>query len=782
MKLVRRLTFIIPTIPFFHQPFQPISVLSSTLWNISLSPIHSAQLLHQIIMSTGTALSRSGHYLARAMHRSSPRPLSQPSQPLQNTLTKRTWSFFPDSEERRLKRLMEEANLRSHDPEIQATYLRALGKTRPDEVVRRVELGAYATGENVAKEYVKALVATGALDRVKLPQLLKSITPTSAPAESMRLSSSHAFTQPFAATANSNTGSSSSNTNSSFWGSGGGAAVGGATNVGMQQVANASGGTATQPIHVALAEPSLQSQLWRAVRVIGTTFLVLGFVGVILEERGMGRAVGINTDSAPEPESGHRATFADVKGCDEAKEELEEIVEFLRAPSRFTRLGGKLPKGVLLMGPPGTGKTLLARAIAGEAQRPFFYSSGSEFEEMFVGVGAKRVRELFAAAKKHAPCIIFIDEIDAIGGKRNPKDQRFLTMTLNQFLVELDGFQSSEGIIVIGATNFPESLDQALVRPGRFDRHVTVPHPDVRGRTQILQVHTQKVPLAEDVNLEIIARGTPGFSGADLSNLVNIAALKAAIENFAAVSMVHLEHAKDRILMGSERKSLTLSDETKRMTAFHEGGHALCCIFTEGALPVHKATIMPRGQALGMVSQLPSKDMSSMSKLQMVAKLDVCMGGRAAEELIFGADHITSGAASDFQQATQLAEAMVTQYGMSEKLGQVTYEKERESPQTRALIESEVRKLLDAAYLRAMTLLKTNEKELHRLANALLEHETLTGEQVKLAIRGELKAALLKAKEEEKRLQSQRATEKNPPADAKTAVLDAPNAAKDEGL
>lgn len=717
------------------------------------------------------ALARSTHILLRALRTPSPaKPYHQ----------KRAWSLLPNPEERRLWRLAEEANARSHDPEIQAAYLRALGKLRPTEVLRRVETGAFATGETVAREYLKALVATGHIDRVQLPLLLRTVGAGAAAGPGRAGAGANAGSGAGAnagAGASANAGASpnagaganagaAAGAAGRFWGAGGAAAA----------AMGGKSGAAGEPIHVALADPSTQSQLWRAVRVLGTTFLVLGFLGVLIEERGMARGMGISTEMGPEPESTDPTTFDDVKGCDEAKAELEEIVQFLRAPASFTRLGGKLPKGLLLMGPPGTGKTLLARAIAGEAHRPFFYASGSEFEEMFVGVGAKRVRELFAAAKQHAPCIIFIDEIDAIGGKRNPKDQRFLTMTLNQFLVELDGFQSSEGIIVIGATNFPESLDKALVRPGRFDRHVIVPNPDIRGRTQILECHTKEIPLEDDVDLEVIARGTPGFSGAELANLVNMAALKAAIGNFMAVGMSHLEYAKDKILMGAERKSAALSEETRRTTAYHEGGHALCCLYTKDALPVHKATIMPRGQALGMVSQLPSKDMTSMSKAQMLAKLDVCMGGRGAEELIFGKEYVTSGASSDFQQATQLAEAMVTQYGMSEKLGLVIYEKERESTETRALIETEVRALLDASYARAMKVLRGHEAELHRLASALLAHETLTGEEVSQAVKGELAPPIVGKNVLLAEVRTGVAGEGAPKSAKGSSVLDAPNA------
>jgi ATP-dependent metalloprotease len=428
--------------------------------------------------------------------------------------------------------------------------------------------------------------------------------------------------------------------------------------------------------------------------------------------------------------------FADVKGVDEAKGELEEIVEYLRDPDKFTNLGGKLPKGVLLVGPPGTGKTMLARAIAGEAGVPFFYTSGSEFEEMFVGVGARRVRDLFAAAKKTSPCIIFIDEIDAIGGSRNPKDQQYMKMTLNQLLVELDGFKSSEGVIVIAATNFPESLDKALVRPGRFDRHVVVPNPDVKGRSQILEAHFKGIKRSDDVDLNVIARGTPGFSGADLANLINIAALRAASQGATAVDMTALEFAKDRILMGAERKSAVISEKNRKLTAYHEGGHALVALYTDGAHPVHKATVVPRGMALGMVMQLPeSDDETSVTRRQLLAKLDVAMGGRAAEELIFGTADVTTGASSDLEQATRLARAMVTKYGMSDIVGQMAigYEEMANgslSSETKALVESEVKKLLTAAHQRAVGILKSHEKELHTLAKELIEKETLTGQQI----------------------------------------------------
>jgi len=380
--------------------------------------------------------------------------------------------------------------------------------------------------------------------------------------------------------------------------------------------------------------------MWKTFRLLGATFIVVTAVGALMDEKGLGGKLSGGGSSVQQAED-VSVRFGDVLGVDEAKGELEEIVQYLREPEKFTRLGGKLPKGLLLMGPPGTGKTLLAKAIAGEAEVPFFYASGSQFEEVYVGVGARRVRDLFETAKKKAPCIIFIDEIDAIGGSRTLKDQSAMKMTLNELLVQMDGFAENNGVIVIGATNFKQSLDQALTRPGRFDKHVNVPLPDVQGRKQILELYGKKTIMGEDVDLNVLARGTPGMSGAELSNLVNQAAVKASMDGLASISHAVLEWAKDKILMGAERTTALITKETAKCTAYHEAGHALVAIMTEGANPIHKATIMPRGGSLGMVMQLPDGDQTSMSYKQMLARLDVCMGGRIAEGLIFGEENIT---------------------------------------------------------------------------------------------------------------------------------------------
>ncbi|EMD38548.1 hypothetical protein CERSUDRAFT_48133 [Gelatoporia subvermispora B] len=430
--------------------------------------------------------------------------------------------------------------------------------------------------------------------------------------------------------------------------------------------------------------------------------------------------------------------FSDVHGMDEAKEDLQEVVEFLKDPSAFATLGGKLPKGILLTGPPGTGKTLLARAVAGEAGVPFFSASGSEFDEVFVGVGAKRIRELFAEARKKQSAIIFIDELDAVGGKRSFRDANYHRQTLNQLLVEMDGFLQTEGIVVMAATNFPDSLDPALVRPGRFDKHIVISLPDFRGRAQILKHHMKKVTVSPDVDTMILARGTTGFSGADLENLVNQAAVQAARERAIAVTSKHFEWARDKIMMGAERKSMVISEEEKLMTAYHEGGHALVALYTPGAMPLHKVTCMPRGHTLGVTHFLPEESYSTSLK-QYLAQIDVSMGGRIAEELIYGAENVTSGASSDLRNATQTARAMVQHMGFSEKVGPVyyNYDDNTISTHTKDTIEEEIRRMLVAGEQRVLALLKSREAELHRLAHALVEHETLDADEVRKVVAGE---------------------------------------------
>ena len=500
------------------------------------------------------------------------------------------------------------------------------------------------------------------------------------------------------------------------------------------------------------AKPLTDNVSWFVSLLISwLPFIALIGVWIFLSRQmqgGAGKAMGFGKSRAKLLTEAHgRVTFEDVAGIDEAKSDLTEIVDFLRDPQKFQRLGGRIPRGVLLVGPPGTGKTLLARAIAGEANVPFFTISGSDFVEMFVGVGASRVRDMFEQAKKNAPCIIFIDEIDAVGRHRGAglgggNDER--EQTLNQLLVEMDGFEANEGIILIAATNRPDVLDPALLRPGRFDRQVIVPNPDVVGREQILKVHARKIPVAPDVNLKTIARGTPGFSGADLANLCNEAALMAARRNKRMVTMSEFEDAKDKVMMGAERRSLVMTEEEKMLTAYHEGGHAIVALSVPATDPVHKATIIPRGRALGMVMQLPERDKLSMSYEQMTSRLAIMMGGRVAEELVFGHDKVTSGAASDIEQATRLAKMMVTRWGFSDLLGQVAYGENNEdvflgmsmqrhqnvSEATAQTIDKEVRRLVDEGYSEAKRILTERYDDLEALARGLLEYETLSGEEI----------------------------------------------------
>ncbi|XWS48521.1 hypothetical protein CRYUN_Cryun13aG0085300 [Craigia yunnanensis] len=615
------------------------------------------------------------------------------------------WPFW--RQEKRLDRLIAEADANPKDAAKQSDLLAELNKHSPESVIKRFEQRDHAVDSRGVVEYLRALVVTNAIAEY-LPDE-QAGKPSSLPTllQELKQRTSGNMDEPFVSP----------------------------------------GISEKQPLHVVMVDPKVSNKSRFAQELISTILftVAVGLVWLLSAAAlqkyigslgGIGTpGVGSSSSYAPKelnkevmPEKNAK-TFKDVKGCDDAKQELEEVVEYLKNPSKFTRLGGKLPKGILLTGAPGTGKTLLAKAIAGEAGVPFFYRAGSEFEEMFVGVGARRVRSLFQAAKKKAPCIIFIDEIDAVGSTRKQWEGH-TKKTLHQLLVEMDGFEQNEGIILMAATNLPDILDPALTRPGRFDRHIVVPNPDVRGRQEILELYLQDKPMSDDVDVKAIARGTPGLNGADLANLVNIAAIKAAVEGADKLTSAQLEYAKDRILMGTERKTMFLSDESKKLTAYHESGHAIVAFNTEGTHPIHKVTIMPRGSALGMVTQQPSSDETSISKKQLLARLDVCMGGRVAEELIFGQDHITTGASSDLQTATEIAQYMVSNCGMSNAIGPV-HIKERPSSEMQSRIDAEVVKLLREAYDRVKALLKKHEKALHALANALLEYETLSAEEIK---------------------------------------------------
>lgn len=496
------------------------------------------------------------------------------------------------------------------------------------------------------------------------------------------------------------------------------------------------------------------SQLVKLISAVLPMILIIGIALLFMRSMqggGRGGAMSFGKSRAKLlTETQGKVTFEDVAGVQSAKEDLKEVVEFLRDPTKFTRLGAKIPTGALLIGPPGTGKTLLARAVAGEAGVPFFTISGSDFVEMFVGVGASRVRDMFADARKNAPCIIFIDEIDAVGrhrgvGTSGGHEER--EQTLNQLLVEMDGFDGQEGVIIIAATNRPDVLDKALLRPGRFDRQIEVPYPDIQGREKILGVHMRGKPIAADVDVKYIARGTPGFSGADLANLVNEAALLSARRNKLKVTLREFEDARDKVMMGAERRTLAMTDEEKAMTAYHEAGHAIVGLNMEGSLPIHKATIIPRGRALGMVQYMPERDQISQSRQEMIARMAMAMGGRAAEELHFGYDKVTSGASSDIEQVTRIATAMVTEWGLSDAIGPIAYKDTDQqsfhpgigrgsaiSPETSKLIESEIKRFVTEAHEKALEILKKKKKDWVALAEALLEYETLSGDEIEVLL------------------------------------------------
>ncbi|CCG81788.1 ATP-dependent zinc metalloprotease YME1 homolog [Taphrina deformans PYCC 5710] len=618
-----------------------------------------------------------------------------------------------------LAQLEQEANNSLQNPMRQAAYYKAIKNSFPETVIERYESGSAARNIQCDEIYADSLENLGRYDQ----------------AEQVR-----------SRVLNESTSANSSGLLRAFNTSAGSRQISqGQQSLSQSSAAAPLGVSKDNPLHVVMQQSRAALILsWvRFLLTFGlTVYIVLLVIGTVASAAGIaGSAMG-GLDQAGKREAAVKempnVKFSDVHGVDEAKEDLMDVVNFLKNPAKYTGLGGKLPKGILLTGPPGTGKTLLARAIAGEAGVPFFFMAGSDFDEMFVGVGAKRIRELFAQAKAKAPSIVFIDELDAVGAKRNPKDSSYLRQTLNQLLVELDGFEQNSGVVFIGATNFPQSLDKALTRPGRFDIQINVPLPDVRGRMQILQHHAKTVRLAANVDFSTIARGTSGFSGADLANLINQAAIKASKDMALTVTIQALEYAKDRIMMGAERRSKYTTEESKLMTAWHEAGHALVAFKTDGAMEPYKATIMPRGFSLGMTMLLPEMDKDSRSRKEYQAMIDVAMGGRVAELLIYGKDNVTSGAHSDINNATNVAKEMVISNGMSDKVGPVAYGEDLTtlSPTTKALVEAEIKSLIEGAEARATQILTTHRVELERLAKGLVEYEILNKEEMQAIMDG----------------------------------------------
>lgn len=659
--------------------------------------------------ATRSLMLKNGSFLLSSSHMLRPTRCSKAVQAAllhkRLSLVKRFASTVPSTQD--LAALEKEANNEIANPSIQAAFYRSLlDASYPHIVVSRYETPGISTDNDCAKLYLEALLKMG--NKEKAETLSKSLN---VPLPAL---------DPSAVSPNATSGNSGNNNNNN-------------------NNTNHSG-SKQDPIHVVVTETFWMS-LSRWIKWLVPLGLLsyaayYGF-NVLVENGSIVKGASADDKSIEVTDSDVR--FSDCKGVDEAKAELEEVVDFLKDPSKYVSLGAELPKGVLLTGPPGTGKTLLARATAGEAGVPFFFMSGSEFDELYVGVGAKRVRELFSKARARAPAIVFIDELDAIGGKRKSRDQAYAKQTLNQLLVELDGFSQSEGIIILGATNFPDSLDKALTRPGRFDKIVPVDLPDVRGRIEILKQHLKKVSVSKDVDPSVIARSTTGLSGAALKNLVNQAALYAAQNNALSVNMSDLEWAKDKVLMGGERKTMVMTEETRRNTAYHEAGHAIAAMFTNGATPLYKATILPRGRALGVTFQLPEMDKHDITKQECFARLDVCMGGKIAEEMLYGPNNVTSGCSSDLSSATGMARAMVTSYGMSDKVGPVKLSDKWEtwSPKLRDLADQETRDYLIEAEKRCRELLNDRRIELKRLAEGLLEYETLSKDEIEKVVRGE---------------------------------------------
>lgn len=646
------------------------------------------------------------------------------------------FSIFRNDKYEKLDRLKRDVLYRPNDSTLVLQFYKEANTHNPMDVIHHYENTNIPKNENLTKEYIKALVYT---NRLKYTNLEGIHGKTSASMNYINQKDYSTGSMDQAGTLDNNTSSNTMNPFSnvsqnqhSFSGSSEDMKQSATYNIQVDP---------KKPLKVSVVDGGKKG-MWSVIKSTAAFLIIVAATSVYLENvsQNMQKGIGISSKKI-KPVEYTKVTFEDVKGCDEVKQELEEIIDYLKNPEKFTKIGAKLPKGILLYGPPGTGKTLLARAIAGEANVPFLQSAGSEFEEMFVGVGARRIRELFQTAKKHAPCIVFIDEIDAVGSKRSNKDNSAVRMTLNQLLVELDGFEQNEGIVVICATNFPQSLDKALIRAGRLDKTIVVPLPDIKGRFEILQMYAKKIMLSKDVDLDVLARRTVGMTGADLNNILNIAAIKCSVDGKKEVDMKSIEEAFDRVVVGLQRKS-PLNDEEKNLTAYHEGGHTLVNIYTKGSDPIHKATIMPRGMTLGVTWKIPTSDKYSQKIKDVQSEIDVLMGGLVAEELIFGKNNVTTGCSSDLQKATHIAQSLVMNYGVGineENISMFLQDKKNISEEMKIKIDKSIQSILLESYNRAKTVLSQHIDELHRVALALLEYETLTSDEIKLAIQGKSK-------------------------------------------
>lgn len=647
----------------------------------------------------------------------------------------RFYAFFRNDKFSNLDRLKKEAYYKPNDNFLVLQFYKEANAHSPHEVIKHYENSNFVKNENTTKEYIKALVYTNKLKYKNLNNLHVKQE------EHNGVNSLHS--------SSSSSPYDDKTENSSFYEHAGSSNNNTKAQIHLNLENKASGNISAaeiytlnvdskKPLKVAVVEGSRKS-LWNLFKSTLGFLIIVAAASVYLEgvSQNVQKGIGISNKRIT-PVENVKVTLNDVKGCDEVKEELKEIIDYLKNSEQFTKIGAKLPKGILLSGEPGTGKTLIARAIAGEANVPFLQASGSEFEEMFVGVGARRIRELFQAAKKHAPCIVFIDEIDAVGSKRNNRDNSAVRMTLNQLLVELDGFEQNEGIVVICATNFPQSLDKALVRPGRLDKTIVVPLPDIKGRYEILKMYSNKIVLAKDVDLQVLSRRTVGMTGADLNNILNIAAIKCSVEGKKAVDMNSIEQAFDRVVVGLQRKS-PLNEEEKNITAYHEGGHTLVNIYTKGSDPVHKATIMPRGMSLGVTWKIPTHDKYSQKIKDVQSEIDVLMGGLVAEEIIFGKNNVTTGCSSDLQKATHIAQSLVMNYGVGineDNISMFLQDKKNISEDMKIKIDKSIQSILLESYNRAKNVLNQHIDELHRIAGALVEYETLTSDEIKLAMQG----------------------------------------------